>query len=301
MKVTQFLSIIVLIFPILFGCTTKSLQQKVLEMAKNAKYDQNGLIKGNGKKYAILIGSSSFPGIKQLKGPSTEIKKISKLLADQCYSVISLVDEQATRSLVHQSIKQILKEMNPKDNNRLLFYFTGHGIKVDHELARLSKKVRQNLSGEYVLIPQQEDPQKPDITEVLSLEEIVGMMNSTRIYQKVIMIDACHGGHFASVDPLINPNIFTNFPLPDGLFILTSSKETVDDGQYGPLILEGLHGEADVNAQGNRDGFVSLWELTNYLHEKVNAKIKKNDDRVFASRYIFLGSGDVLLTKIKSQ
>jgi hypothetical protein len=159
------------------------------------------------------------------------------------------------------------------------------------------KTISTRSAKEYFLIPKQEEHGR-GVSEIISMREIAQILNERNdaapIRQRIVIIDACFGGYFVNVSPL-TVSMFENELPADGFFALTSLKGVAYDGQYGPIILNGLKGGADDSVSGNHNSVVSLYELTNYIDYHVG-EIGKRLGEKFSSRYIFVGSGEVVLT-----
>ena len=295
-----------MIVNLLAGCRSNALMVDWSEAEfdyffANINAAQNQLLNNQGKLYAILVGvdhpHSSFTS---LIGPSSEIKSLVPVLEANKYGVLTLENEQASRSRIIDCLNETIQRAT--GNDRILFYFTGHASTVDRiwDITTQSFKQARNYlpSDDFVLIPFQ--GKRDRIEEVIFMEEIADLMNRSGsdllpANQRIAIIDACYGGHFINVSPLTT-SMFRNDLPPDGFFALTSLKSEIYDNQYGPFILEGLRGEADCAVMGNHDGFVSMWELTNFLDFCVKYSFGDKIGENFSSRYIFIGSGDCKLT-----
>lgn len=285
-----------------YGQSQISIYDKI-SVLSNCIYSNNGLLTGDGKLYALLIGINE-PNwdFKKLNGPKKEINKLAKFLRSQDYCVVSLINENATRDSIIAWLSFLKCEATPKD--RILFYFTGHASPLDsirHILkSEIRRKMEKEPGDEFYLFPYQKN--KRGINELLSLKEIVEILNEyyNRLpaRQRIFIIDACFGGYFVNMSPLVSYMYDNQLP-PNGFYALTSLKAEIFDGDYGPIILKGLKGEADNSVEKGVQQFVDIWELTQYLDKEIQKKYGENIGENFTSRYIFTGSGNVFLTKIK--
>ncbi len=276
---------------------------EMLEFDSSTIFCQNGLVDGSGKMYGLLVGvNQPNDDFTELKGPSEEIKNLARFLKKQQYIVKTLVNEAATKPAILSWLAAIMSKTNSED--RILFYYTGHASTLK-DLAgnldpNLQLKSQDTLATTFFLLPYQK--QEQDLKEIISMREIVELLNlkqdSSFIRQRVLILDACYGGYFVNVSPL-TCNMFDNEMPPDGFYALTSLKAEIYDGQYGPIILEGLRGGADCILSGNENGIVSLFELTPYLEHEVKRKFGVPRGEKYSSRYIFVGSGEVALTLAK--
>ncbi|MDN5214681.1 caspase family protein [Fulvivirgaceae bacterium BMA12] len=265
----------------------------------------------NKEKQALLIavGKPHSYFKKELKGPVNEIKHLVELLDNNGYAVYTLTDEDATKKNIEKKICQILSS---KNLSQLLFYYAGYSISKSDLWDQFSKDLREKFyeknEAEYILIPYQKD-QDSKINEVICMGELNVLFNENKKeahnedkknnVRKVIIIEATHERNFANVSPLVS-NFFADKLPSDGLYALTSLKDTTYDGEYGPVIIEALEGKADKLNSGNNDGIVSIWELTSYFDNHINVRFGDMRGENFSSRYIFIGNGNVPLTNVLS-
>lgn len=276
--------------------------QDIFEFYSQVVFSQNNLVGGGGKMYALLVGvDRPNYDFHPLQGPSREIAELAKLLKKQQYAVKTLSNETATKNAILFWLDTLVE--NARAEDRILVYFTGHASPL-HGLAEvMTKTLKQEVDSlghsgkDYFLITQQ--PEKRSVTELISMQELIkhleGSDRTKFIRQRIVMVDACFGGHFIGASPLTN-RIFDNDLPPDGFYAITSLKDTTYDGQYFPIIKKGLEGDADLTVAGNRDGFVGLFELSNYIDNEIGRQISEPRGEKFYSRYIMIGSGEVPLT-----
>lgn len=257
---------------------------------------QNGAMNGNGKLTSpdgkILIGiwennewKSSIPGTKgpKIQMESTKIPKIRALIvgvsdydlmkklefsdddAQQVYDflksegggavpssqIILLKDQQASKVNMLKAANDLFINADPDD--LILFYFSGHGlpgaflpVDSDGELNRISHQTIKTL-----------------------------LLNSPAKF-KMVFADACHSGSFKSPEGIENISHLLYESLANasgGMGLLLSSRteefshefDGIKSGVFSHFLIRGLKGEAEKN----KDGFVSVNELFNYVYEQV--------------------------------
>jgi len=133
------------------------------------------------------------------------------------------IHNQITKS----ELKRLLTDLFDGEHETALFYFSGHGF--------------LNEIGGYIVTS---DYQQHD--EGVSMDEILIMANSSKIKNKIIILDCCHSGKFGN-SSLANKECAT---IKSGVTILTASKESEKafeiggKGVFTSLLLQALKGGA---------------------------------------------------------
>lgn len=184
-------------------------------------------------KKALVVGIDNYPGTLKLKGCVNDASQFSELIGWNSdgtpnYEVLKKLNVQRKTELI-----KYVKELFEGDGDSSLLYFSGHGH-VD------------TLSG-YLVTPdfEEEDPG-------MSMNDIIHYANSSRVKNKIIILDCCHSG-------IIGDSITSKYEATDisvGVSILTSStKDQLSyekDGQgiFTSLLLDALRGGA-ADVMGN--------------------------------------------------
>lgn len=181
-----------------------------------------------------------------------------------------LVDEDATRSNILRSMREVL--LKADENDVVLFYFSGHG-----------------LEGSF--LPVDYD----GYNNRIRYDEIKGILNESRAKHKMVFADACYsGGLLAAKSPNSEPiKIYTDAfnNTKGGLALMMSSKReevSLEDGGlrsgvFSHYLVRGLKGEADRDM----NDLVTITELFDFVNLKVrrytsdaqNPTISGNFDR----------------------
>jgi hypothetical protein len=271
-----------------------------------------GLLDEHGFGLALLIGINDYNSsdliLPKLKAPSCEIRQLEAILKDNDYVVKTLSDAQATRQNIKRWITCFGKRAHLGD--RLLFYFAGHGGKLDSSLARWMDYKTKDKYWTKILRALKTDttelalclyqPQPNSLSEIVLIEEITEWIAASSAHQQIIWIDACYSGNMNKIFQL--PLQFYTYRLPnDGFFAITGIKDRVFDGQYGRQMLRGLRGAADDTLAGNRDGRISLYEVSTFIDHNLRKKTVDSTGVVFKSRYILVGSGQLFLVNARKK
>jgi hypothetical protein len=161
----------------------------------------------SGQLHALLIGVSDYqhPGAKDLLGPRHDVAVLQDYLQQQApqANLISLVDDQATKSNILQSLEQLGQQVQPQD--RVLIYFSGHGTsRYDSGLGLPIAHGSGALMPHDVLV-------KGEQAEVID-SLIIGNRDlqprlkalDAKGAQTLVIFDACYAGN--SVRSLLRPN-----------------------------------------------------------------------------------------------
>jgi hypothetical protein len=211
---------------------------------------------------ALLVGIENYVGPARLSGPVNDATELANLLdvnedGSQNFSVI-LKNNVSTRS----ELRSMIITFFSKDHlNTALFYFSGHGA--------------FNERGGFIVTP---DFKQYD--EGISMDEILNIVNQSKIKDKVVIIDCCHAG--ALGNPVIVGS--SSSYLAEGVTILTSARQSElameldGHGIFTALLLSALQGGA-ADLEGNItpgsvytyiDRSLSFWQQRPQFKTNVN-------------------------------
>jgi hypothetical protein len=165
-----------------------------------------------------------------------------------------LVDEDATRNNVLQTMRQVL--LRADDNDVIIFYFSGHG-----------------LEGSF--LPQDFD----GISNKLLHSEVKQILEQSRAKHKLCIADACHSGSLLAMK---SAQDYTQFlqtyysafnETKGGTALMMSSKgqeysledQGLRSGIFSHYLIRGLKGEADLDA----NKLVTVRELYDFVYKNV--------------------------------
>ncbi|MFV5692912.1 caspase family protein [Flavobacterium sp. LT1R49] len=201
-------------------------------------------------KKALVIGINNYP-THPLKGAINDAKIISQLLQvngndTTNFEVITLYDVGTKSEL----LSEIAKFFDHNADMGLL-YFAGHGY--------------VNELGGFLVTP---DHRRYD--EGIDMNHILNLANNSKIRNKVIILDCCKSGSFAT--PAENGSVTH---IKTGISILTSSredepaKEINGHGVFTNLLIEGLKGgAADVRGHISPGGVYAYIDQALGAHEQ---------------------------------
>ncbi|CAK8711604.1 hypothetical protein GCAAIG_00900 [Candidatus Electronema halotolerans] len=219
-----------------------------------------------GKRYAILIAASKFPeepGLNELRCPENDVDALHELLVSPDFGLFAEVVVFKNRPSY-----EILPKLNSilsaaAQDDLVLVYYSGHGKlnRLGHLCLAASNTVFSSL--EATSIP-------------AAVIKTYFDLSDTR--KRILILDCCYSG--AAGAEFVKGGVDDQLQLMSGgqgTFIMTAStafqtaveKEGDSNGLFTKHLLEGIRsGEADRD----EDDLISVNELYEYVHEKVQAE-----------------------------
>ena len=244
------------------------------------------------RNLALIIGINNYGnGISPLKTAVNDAQKIIEIIRKKHgYQVWVCLDKVATLSNLNQLLEKTLPEQVSK-NDRLLFYFAGHGVALNGD----------NGPAGY-LIPQ--DAKQGDTNSYLPMTKLHDALSQLSCRHFLGILDCCFAGAFrwsSTRDLLTSPEVihqerYDRFITDPAWQIITSSASdqkaldnfdlNVERGQVGnhspfaTALLEALEGAADAyppakNGKPAGDGVITATELYLYLRDRVEIPTEK--------------------------
>lgn len=221
-------------------------------------------------KKSLLFGISIFKFNQtwNLPGPEKDVKEVKKFLEKQggFHQVFVFTNENAGIEEIRSEICKFLK--NTTQNDFVLLSLGTHGVKV------------QARDGEVVYFLAYDTPSGGsegigDETKALDLSTV---LNYIRLYSRcpvLLLLDTCYAGL-----ALRSVNLASYSKL--AIFTATGTEEAAREYKYGVFsstIIEGFVGAADKN----KDGYVCVWELRDFVKERVERKTDRKQSPQFFS------------------
>jgi WD40 repeat protein len=256
------------------------------EDANDRSWSQVPRVNGFRRSIAVLIGIDEYsPDIPRLRTPVSDANKIAQKLHDDHYFEDRvLINQQATLSCLRKLLEGMKKEVGPDD--RVFFYFAGHGIALDG----------QDGPQGYVL-PQ--DASSRDSDRYLPMTELSAGLSALTCRHMLVVLDCCFAGtlrwsstrHLFMVPEVLSQERYAWFVQDPAWQAIASAahdqkaldvaigepigaRERPGNVQHSPFaqaLLDGLSGAADRRpADGTEgDNIITATELYLYLRERV--------------------------------
>lgn len=212
------------------------------------------------KIWAVVVGVGRYTSMPVLKYSDDDAYQFYAFLKSPEGGALPdkqikvLVDEDATRVNILQTMRQIL--LKADENDEIVFYFSGHG-----------------LDGAF--LPQDFD----GINNRLLHSDVKAIFEQSKAKYKLCIADACFSGSLLAMKQPLAPQIqafykaFDNTQGGMALFMSSKSQEySLEDqglrsGIFSHYLSRGLKGEADVD--GNK--IVTIRELYDFVYKNVRS------------------------------
>nr|MDJ0719061.1 caspase family protein [Prochloraceae cyanobacterium] len=237
------------------------------------------------RNLAIIIGINDYQhGIPPLKTAVNDAKQLALILEKKYhYEIERLLNQEATREQLRDLIEKQLPEI-VKPDDRVLFYFAGHGIALNGE---------DGPQG--YLIPQ--NARLNDTSTYLPMEQLQKALTALPCRHFLGILDCCFAGAFrwsssrdiAAIPEVIYQERYERFIRDPAWQVITSAASDQkaldilslkDDrghrGEHSPFaaaLFKALEGEADFSGRSDgkmgSDGIITATELYLYLRDSV--------------------------------
>lgn len=202
------------------------------------------------KTYALLTGVSNYRNEQaNLYNTTKDVKELKKVLSHQNVMASVLTSKYANHENITRKLNAIVKLAKP--NDKIIFFFSGHG----------------DTGGFF----------SSDLT-MFRYQELIDILKKAKAQNIIIFIDACKSGSVKSISR-DNFGIGNNYP---NITFVTSSdgnelsaeNRWVGHGFFTQALLKGLRGKSDKNT----DKQVTLIELFSYIYNDVTARTKGSEN-----------------------
>jgi hypothetical protein len=212
------------------------------------------------KSYALVVGVSDYTsGWPKLPGVKKDVEEVARALERQGFQVT--VVENPDSAQLDKSFKSFIEEHGLGVENRLLFYFAGHG-----------HTIKQSYGEEMGYIVPSDAP-NPNSDRAGFMSKAMDMQQmelyARRIQSKhaLFLFDSCFSGAIFALSRAVPDAISYKTARPVRQFITSGSadEQVPDQSIFRRQFVEAIEGEAD----SNHDGYVTGTELGEFLQDKV--------------------------------
>ena len=244
--------------------------------------------------HAFIVGINDYQHLTPLSTAVNDARVIAERLADQHGFTVHAPLLNAT----HQSLRKLLKEDIPKlvgPDDRVLFYFAGHGIALDGEEGPNGYLVAADTR------PGQEET-------LIPMQVLHDALTTLPCRHGLLILDCCFSGAFKwssgfrdvifDLPKVIYEERFWRYCKDPAWQVITSSahdQKAVDiitnqslglreegSSNHSPFassLLEALAGAGDVIPAGKGDGVMTATEIYSYLRDSVETQTNENAKR----------------------
>ncbi len=216
-----------------------------------------------GKRIAILIGSSRFPdepGLQTLRCPENDVEGLNEILGSSEHGAFdqTIVLKNKSHNEILNNINRVFKQAT--QNDQVLIYFSGHGKTDDPGRLYLTTADTQIDILESTSIP---------------VENIRIYIENSKCRKTALILDCCYSG--AVGKSFVRGDVEEQLKLMSrgsGLYILTASTafqtaQEREDDQNGLLTKHLLDGIREGKADADDDGLISIEDLYQYVRRQV--------------------------------
>ena len=220
---------------------------------------------------ALLVGNGTFPkdphNLPELKGPHNDLRALEDALTHPQVGLFQKEDVQVLLDCTKEEIMEAANDFfdSAKRFDQLFFYYSGHGLLDKYnDFYFCTRSTRIDA-----LIPTAISDQV--------LNSIIRQSISSRV---VIVIDCCHSGRFKAA--AMSENL-----KGEGRFVITSSRpnELAEDAtevdQSSPFTRFVVEALLSSEVDTNKDGYISINELYDYVLPKIYEENKQRPCRIF--------------------
>jgi len=212
------------------------------------------------QSYALIIGISDYNnGWSQLPGVKEEVASVKKALESNGFKVEVVYNPD--KLALDRAFTDFISRYGQAVDNRLLFYFAGHGYTV-----------KTNYGEELgYIVPVDAPNPNYDLSrfQSQSMEMAQVEIYARRLQAKhaLFMFDACFSGSLFTNTRAVPAIISYKTTLPVRQFITSGSADEMvpDKSVFGEQFIRAISGEADLD----KDGFVTGSELGEFLQSTV--------------------------------
>jgi formylglycine-generating enzyme required for sulfatase activity len=230
------------------------------ERGLNIRVEDGKDIKLYDKSYALVIGVNDYvAGWPKLPGVKKDIEEVARALELHGFQVTKV--ENPDSAQLDKSFRDFIDAYGQGTDNRLLFYFAGHG----HTL-------KQSYGEEmgYVVPVDAPNPNTDQVgfrSKAMSMEQMELYAKRIQSKHALFLFDSCFSGSLLAITRAIPENIGYKTSRPVRQFITSGSADerVPDKSIFREQFISALEGEADRD----KDGYVTGTELGMFLQDKV--------------------------------
>ena len=209
--------------------------------------------------HALVVGISNYEKWPDLPSAAEDAKEVASRLKEIGFEVRLALDPSAKE--LRKALSNVVYEAGREKNRALLFYFAGHGETL--ELAD-GTELGYIVPGDCPL--KNIDPVGFD-SRAISMKDMEVMALKVKSKHFLMVFDSCFSGSLFNVVRGAPVDISEKAALPVRQFITAggAGEQVPDQSVFKVVFLQGISGDADLNA----DGYVTGSELGMHLQEKV--------------------------------
>ena len=221
--------------------------------------------------WALIVGINKYENVRPLNYAIEDASAIKNMLINDFgfprSNVNVLLNSEASQSNIKKQLNALVR--SAKDNDRVVFYFAGHGMTETSGLEGTDMGF---------LLPVEGDADNLYLTAI-PMDELKRISNMSKAKHMMFLVDACYGGLAAqntrSLQNSDVPNFIEKISNDFSRQIITAggkSEEVLekDDWEHSAFTKNILSGLKQKRADINSDGIITGSEIGMYLKENVS-------------------------------
>ena len=213
--------------------------------------------------HALVIGNGAYPvknGWNPLPGAVNDVREVSETLKSHGFNVTLEID--VTKAEFNKAFSDFIYESGKDKNNRLLFYYAGHGYTT------------KSATGEdlgYLVMLDTPHPENAAEFDLHSVDMVKFVSDSKKIHAKhvLFMFDSCFSGTVLNLRNRVTPSHITDRirnPVRQFITAGRADEPVPDRSEFKKAFLNLLEGRVE---EPTPDGYLTGVELGDYLYRTV--------------------------------
>ena len=251
-----FLSFLLLTTPF-SGATaqTRGISRVVLQIPNGER------IQLYSQSHALVIGVSKYQDSAwgQLDSVKNDVREIRDALESQGFNVETILNP--TKERMNDGIEDFIGNYGFEKNNRLLFYYSGHGYTQERNGRQFGYLVPSDA-------PNPLTDEKGFFRKSLKMTRILSWAKEIESKHALFVFDSCFSGSVLRSRALSVPediSYSTSKPVRQFISAGSADQPVPAESVFRPLFIRGINGKADLDG----DGYVTGVELGMYLQKEV--------------------------------
>jgi hypothetical protein len=234
---------------------TRGISRVVLQIPNGEK------IQLYSQSHALVIGVSKYQDSAwgQLDSVPRDVREVKEALEGQGFNVETILNP--TKQDMNDRIEQFIGDHGFEKNNRLLFYYSGHGYTQERNGRQFGYLVPSDA-------PNPLTDEKGFFRKSLKMTRILSWAKEIESKHALFVFDSCFSGSVLRSRALSVPediSYSTSKPVRQFISAGSADQPVPAESVFRPLFIRGINGKADLDG----DGYVTGNELGMYLQKEV--------------------------------
>ena len=243
------------------------------------------------ESHALVIWAGNYQYWDKLKNIENEANDVKAALERQGFKVKIVANP--TGDILNSEIKKFINSYGYQTDNRLVFYFAGHGV------------TRQKTKGYFVPIDAPDPAVNPQseqdfLSLALSMEEVETWSKRIEAKHVLFVFDSCFSGTIFKQRSNFTKQSYIeaimNKPVREFLTAGDADQRVPAKSVFTPLFIRALEGKADLY----EDGYITGNELGLYLRQNLGDYTKEQTPQFGTIRDPELDQGDIVFRALNT-